>query len=170
MKNTLSSHYLLRRYSYWLYFLACGIFLLRLKSKAWILQADDVEIFAIISLFYFLWIFVYGTFHFREQAKVSRMDYNTLKFTKGGKNVEITKSDISKIYVQEIKWARTMRKWYKILLLAKDGEKFRFTYISGLSNSSKTGGVKDFLYITEDFWGLADNEMILESPDVFFGN
>ena len=170
MKNNISSHYLLNRYSYCLYFLVCAVFLARLKLNGWVFVKDEIVSFGIITFFYLLWIFVYGTFHFREQAKVSRVDYQTLKFAKGARIAEITKSDIAQIYIQKITNAKMRGLRYKVLVITKDGEKFRFTYVSRVSNSASTDLVDDFLSETENFWGLGDRSIMQLSPDVFFCN
>ncbi len=88
MKRTLSSNYLLNRYSYCIYTPICIFSLYHLK---------DVKLFVVVTLIYFSWIVFYGTFHFSDQAKVERIDYQTLQFVKGSRITEIISSDIAKI-------------------------------------------------------------------------
>ncbi len=171
MKNTLSSNYLFNRYSYYTYFLFCAVFLIRIKLNNWLLISDDIKILVIINIFYFLWLFCYGSFHFKEQTKVTRIDYKTLKFVKGNKITEITKSDIDKIFIHKITGVKTGgNHWYKVLVITKSDEKYRFTYISKLKNLSSTDCIESFIYETENFWGLGDKNMICLSPDIFFCN
>ena len=171
MKKTLSSNYLLNRYSYYTYFLFYAVFLIRIKLNEWVLLKDDIKSLVIINIFYVLWFFCYGSFHFSDQTCVTRIDYRTLKFAKGRKAVEITKSDIDKIFIQKITGIKTGGKhWYKVLVITKDYEKYRFTYVSELKYISSSDWIESFIYETENFWGVADKNMIRKSPDIFFCN
>lgn len=162
MKRNLSSNYLLNRYSYCIYTPFCIFSLYCLK---------DAKLFIIITVFYISWIVFYGSFHFREQTKVERIDYQTLRFVKGGCITEITSSDIAKIYIQKIE-AVIIRYYggYKVLVMDKNNEKYRFTYIFELSDSSCPDLIDSFLYATENFWGLANRRMILLPPNILFCN
>ena len=169
MKNTLSSHYFLNRYSYFIYFCFCAIFLVRTKLNNLVPTKDDITFFVIINVFYILWIFVYGTFHFSEQTKVSRVDYQTLRFTKGLNSTDITKSDIAQIFIQLIIYPTTRANPYKILVITKKGEKYRFIYIPK-SKVSNSNSIDIFLQETEYFWGLADINTVHLSPNTLFCN
>lgn len=154
MKNTLSSNYLLNRYSYFIYFAFCAFFVVRMKLNGWIPIAEDVKSFCVLTLFFFLWNFVFSGFHFGEQAKVLRSSYDSLRFVKGMKSREVSKSDISRICVHRIHAITPGgRRWYRILVTTKDNERYRFTYISKIQASS-LNELENFLRVSENFWGL----------------
>lgn len=170
MKNTLSSNYFFKRYSYYIYLIICSILILKLEKQNWIFTSQDIKYFIVVTFLFFLWIFIFGSFHFNEQAKVSRIDYQTLQFVKGRRSFEITKSNIDQIYIQKINNHKMGQRWYKVLLITNDSKKFRFTYVSKLANFSNLSIIENFLNETENFWGLADKSRVRESPNFFFCN
>ena len=124
-----------------------------------------------VTLVYLSWIVFYGSFHFGDQTKVERIDYQTLRFVKGRRITEITSLDIAKIYIQKIETViMGYYEGYKVLVMDKNNEKYRFTYIFELSDSSCPDWIDSFLCATENFWGLADRGMMLLPPDILFCN
>ena len=144
-------------------------FLSSYKTKQSCSNKRRHNIFRHNQCFLYLVDFCLWNFSFQGTTKVSRVDYQTLRFTKGLNSTDITKSDIAQIFIQLIIYPTTRANPYKILVITKKGEKYRFIYIpkSKVSNSNT---IDIFLQETEYFWGLADINTVHLSPNTLFCN
>ena len=158
MNNQISKNYLLNRYNYLLYFVLLLILILKtVKENNQSINVETVIIFSSITLIFLIYNFIYNSFCFFDQVKVSRIDYNSVLIQKGFSQTTINKGDLKEIIFTVIVYVRG-NPFYKITMVDNKGEKYRFITTIKIFNIEKYYKTDEFLKNTENCWGLIDNK------------
>jgi len=166
--NKLSTNYLLNRYSYILYFIFVLVIFIYLRNIRWTIDVNIIIFFLIGTSIFFLWIFIYGSFHFSRQAEIERIDYQTLKIRKGFFTELITDKDIKRVKFYFLINYKMRSANYKVLLETTKGEFIGFTYrIPGANQISIDCDVLQFFHDTENFWNMATLDKIERANNIF---
>ena len=162
MKKFISKNYLLNRYSYILFSIFISVYIIYLKNNKWRLTKNDIIMLSIGSCIFFLWIFVYASFHFNRQVKVERIGYQSIKLTKGFESKIINQNDLNEVKFYRILNHKTGISYYKVLMKTKQSEIFGFSYqpMSRRGINTSLYDTEMFYEDTDKFWGLVSIDKI----------